>query len=349
MNAKIWIPLTAATITGAAAAWAGYQLVREPALVQGPPQVLLESVVVAARDLPAGTRLNKQDLGVLRVEQGSMRIAAIREPADLVGRVVAEAVSAGQPLNSSLLATEGTVPGLSATLPVGYRAITLQVDPFNGLDGFLYPEAHVDVIAAVGSGENTAARTIAQDVRVLAVAGRLKGESIEKTGEERASLASSFSVTLMVTPQQAAAIELAADSGSPRLMLRPGEDREIHPFEGMTLAELRGDRTDGPLVNQGSPWDADPIPVTSIDPPPVVTVTTVRDPVEPSDSPEPTKTAVDPTQPQARPVPQMHVIEVIRGGVTSRIALPLHTGSEPKARPARERAIANTDTSPAAQ
>jgi Flp pilus assembly protein CpaB len=232
-------------------------------------------------------------------------------------------------MSPALLADEGTVQGLSATLPDGYRAITIHVDRYSGLDGFLFPEAHVDVIAALGSGNDTAARTVAQNVRVLAVAGRLRGESLERTGEEQAAMGSEHNVTLMVTPEQAAAIQLACADGMPRLMLRPGSDSELHPFLGMTLAELRGDELGDPFQN--SPWDAEPVntgPVTPVDPP-------ATQPVEP----------VGPAQPP-KVLPRMHVIEVIRAGVITRTALPAGGAGEQRAQP--ERAIANSDTGPAA-
>ena len=38
----------------------------------------------------------------------------------------------------------------AAGLPNGFRALTLEMDPHNGLSGFLYPEARVDIIAALG-------------------------------------------------------------------------------------------------------------------------------------------------------------------------------------------------------
>ena len=339
MNFKIWIPLSAATVAGAAAAWAGYQLVSQRPAVAHVPQVQLDSVVVAARELPAGTQLTEADLSVLRVERGSLPGPTVAKTSELLGRVVSTAVGPGQPLSAALLSQDGTIAGLSATLPNGFRAITIHVDPYSGLDGFLLPEAHVDVIAALGSGNEAAARTVAQNVRVLAVAGRLRGESIEKTGEEEASLSNDYSVTLMVTPEQAAAIELACDSGTPRLMLRAGTDTELHPFLGMTLAELRGDVLGDPF-SSGAQWE--PVPESMVG----------------TQSPEPapetskiTPVAVEtpaPAQPP-KPVQRVHVVEVIRAGVISRSALPIGPTARPQPRPSAERAVVNNDVRPVAE
>lgn len=339
MNPKIWIPLSAATITGIGAAWAGYQLVVERPTSGAVQQARFDDVVVAARPIPAGAELTTEDLRILRVERGSMPGEGASTPAALIGRVVVEPIATGQPLSANLLALSGTTPGLAATLPKGFRAITLEIDPHNGLESFLHPEAHVDIIATLGTGDTTAARTIAQNVRVLAVAGRLRGQKLEKTGEEEASLKNKYSVTLMVTPEQAAAVELAGDSGTPRLMLRPGGDEEISPFMGMSLAQLRGDEFADPFTTPESDWEpstpvtTEPAPPTTVEPAPV-TVTTPPEPVAPAPAP-----------PKAKP--RMHVIEIIRAGVVTRTEMPLRSAGSRSVRTPTERAVVNNDTAPA--
>lgn len=340
MNPKIWIPLSAAAITGVGAAWAGYQLVGQRPAPGAVQQVRFDDVVVAARPISAGAELAAEDLRILRVERGSMSGDAASTPAALIGRVVVEPIATGQPLSAKLLAQSGTTPGLAATLPKGFRAITLEIDPHSGLENFLQPEAHVDVIAALGTGDTTTARTIAQNVRVLAVAGRLRGQRLEKTGEEEASLKNKYSVTLMVTPEQAAAVELACDSGTPRLMLRPGGDEDISPFMGMSLAQLRGDEFADPFNATGSEWEPDrSIPVVT-DPTPApttepaqATATTPADPVAPAPAPPKSK-------------PRTHVIEIIRAGIVTRTEMPLRSTGSRSVRTPTERAVVNNDNTP---
>jgi hypothetical protein len=59
----------------------------------------------------------------------------------------------------------------------------------------------------------------------------------KKEGDEPAVFRS---VTLVVTPAEAEAIELAATSGRPRLVLRNGNDKSISLTPGVTAANLRG-------------------------------------------------------------------------------------------------------------
>ena len=48
------------------------------------------------------------------------------------------------------------------------------------------------------------------------------------------------SVTILATPAEAEAIELAATSGRPRLVLRSGNDRSQAQTQGVTVSDLRG-------------------------------------------------------------------------------------------------------------
>jgi pilus assembly protein CpaB len=322
MNPKIWIPLTAAALTGSAAAWTGYQLISyEPAPTAVTP-VLMDDVVVAARPIAAGTELTSDDLAVVRVEQGSIS-GMLSSASAALGRVTSEAIAQGQPVSASLFAEEGTTPGIAAALPKGFRALTLQMDPHNGLAGFLIPEARVDIISALGSGDAATARAIAQNVRVLAVAGRVRGQKIETTGEDAALLGNRYSVTLMVTIEQAAAIELALDTGMPRLALRASGDQDIQPFAGLTMAQLRGEVF-------GDPWEtAQTLPVAA-DPLPINPAT------QPSDT-----STTPPTE--IKPRTRTHVVEVIRGGVVSRTEMPARTS------PTTERGVVNNEPKPAGQ
>ena len=308
MNAKIWIPLTAAVLTGSAAAWTGYQLISHQAVPAAAQPVLMDNVVVAARPIAAGTELTSADLAVVRVERGSIS-GMLSSVLAAAGRVTSEPIAQGQPVSASLLAEVGTVPGIAAALPNGFRALTLQMDPHNGLAGFLQPDARVDIIAALGSGDAATARAIAQNIRVLAVAGRVRGQSFERTGEEAASLANRYSVTLMVTMEEAAAIELALDAGMPRLALRPSNDQDIQPFAGLTMAQLRGEVL-------GEPFElAQTLPI-AVDP----TVPPVAPATKPSE--------IHVTPPAEAPKrAQTHVVVVIRGGVMSRTEIPLRASN----------------------
>jgi hypothetical protein len=59
----------------------------------------------------------------------------------------------------------------------------------------------------------------------------------EKKGDEPVAFRS---VTLLATPSETEAIELAAVTGRPRLVLRSGTDKDITTTAGVTASNLRG-------------------------------------------------------------------------------------------------------------
>ena len=136
---------------------------------------------------------------------------------------------------NGFLAPTGAGSGLQALVPEGMRAITVEVNEFSGVAGMLIPGCRVDVLATIqdDNGDNTLARTIVEDVKVTAV-GRAIGAREEGAEMFR-------SVTLVVTPKDAEAVELAATTGRPRLVLRSPMDVETgNGGNGITVAELRG-------------------------------------------------------------------------------------------------------------
>ncbi|MEL7240546.1 MAG: Flp pilus assembly protein CpaB, partial [Planctomycetota bacterium] len=231
-------------------------------------------------------------------------------------RVAAQAIYAGQIIVNEALAPTGASGGLASVLPDGSRAMNLGIDTFTGLAGFLRPEARVDIVTTLrGNGEPTVV-AIAQNIRVLAVNGRMHGEIVKQKSDEDQLSDERVpdSVTLQVTPEQAAAIDLAENQGTPRLVLRSGGDGELSKFAGMTLAELKGD----PVARKGreefdpysgetyvGEWDT---PVSTDD----------LDDAAPTTQPGLVDNApLGATK--RRPGP--HVVEIIRGGISTKEVL----------------------------
>ena len=340
MNVKTWIPLSAAVAFGTGAAYVGYTLISTSSTRVIVKEQKLVDVVVAARPVAAGAKLVVEDLRVQRVTPESAPKDAVAQAAVLVGRVSLYTIREGQPLGENVLAGGDTVAGLAAILPKGFRAITLEVDRFAGMNEFLKPETRVDMVSGFREGEEMAVRTVVQNVRVLAVDGLLDGQTVPVTegGEKDRQTSATKSVTLMVTLEQAAAIELATVSGKPRLTLRAGNDGELSAFDGLTLAELRGvrpDRPSGPETGFAGvqPWDT---PETRTVP--ISSDATTRPTTRPGDTAAGQFVKTD-GQVGAVPVPppiRFHVIEVIRGGLVSRESFPVksNAGDEPQRRAA---------------
>jgi Flp pilus assembly protein CpaB len=115
------------------------------------------------------------------------------------------------------------------------RAVTLEVNEFSGVAGNLLPGCRVDVLHTLrddASGE-AMSRAIVQNVLVTAI-------GMHRTPGDESNDRSIRSVTLLVKPAQAEALELASINGHPRLVLRGADDNQPYNGAGVTLADLRG-------------------------------------------------------------------------------------------------------------
>lgn len=127
---------------------------------------------------------------------------------------------------------------IDTVLPAGFRAVTVDISDTTGVAGFIQPKSKVDLVTTFQNGEKTTARTLLQNVTVIAVGSRTDaGTPVDP------SQPTSRTVTLLVKPKDAEKVELASATGKVRLVLRNGEDAIEDDSDGVTLAELKGRRT----------------------------------------------------------------------------------------------------------
>jgi pilus assembly protein CpaB len=242
MRSKMWIPLVLSLVLGLGAALVAGRALKAPKAAKAATDV---SVVVAARDIDAGTMVTLEDLGSVKYPVKDVPPEAFTDPSQAVGRISVASLVKGQLAIEKLLASKDSPAGLQALVPPGMRAITMEVSEFSGLAGMLTAGARVDVIAMLRDekSKEPAARTIVQDIPVLAV-GRATGNGMAMAGDKNAPPPLPTSITLLATPKQAQALQLASQGGRPWLVLRGYRDtKQINP--GITnQAALRGDDTD---------------------------------------------------------------------------------------------------------
>lgn len=187
-------------------------------------------VVVLQKDLPAGTVLSTDDLGILSFPERALREQVIRPEGNvairLVGRTLAMSVSARQPLQWSDI--EGGAPddrGLAGMLRPKMRALSISVSAATSVSNMVRPTDHVDVLGTFSLPSKTTpgavelvTMTILQDVLVLAT-----GQDTAATyrgGRSNYSL-----VTLEVSPHEAEVLTFAEQMrGRLTLSLRNPEE-----------------------------------------------------------------------------------------------------------------------------
>jgi pilus assembly protein CpaB len=150
-----------------------------------------------------------------------------------VGRVLKVAIAAGEPVLESKLAPEGSTGGFASLIPPGMRAVTVGVNVVSGVGGFILPRTRVDVlvtVSGVSGSSDRQTKTILQNVEVLAV-----DQTYDQDSEDPVTVKS---VTLLVTPEEAEQLSLAANEGILQLALRSGADDELYVGKGVELKQL---------------------------------------------------------------------------------------------------------------
>ncbi len=192
--------------------------------------------LVAARTLELGTLIGDAD--VKWIATGQVPAAsAINDPKQAIGRGVISTIYEGEPIAAGRLAPVGAGAGLAAIIPSGKRAVALKVDDVVGLAGFVVPGMRVDAIVsardAASKTNDVLSRTILQNIEVLSA-----GQKIEKTADGKPEDAQV--VNLLVTPDEAEVLSLAAGEAKVQLVLRNPLDTAQSVTHGASLAQIFG-------------------------------------------------------------------------------------------------------------
>jgi Flp pilus assembly protein CpaB len=105
------------------------------------------AVLVATHDVRAGQQVAAGDVEVRRVHADSVAADALSAPDDAVGSYVAWPLTAGEPVLSRMVRHErlGITLTAAITVPDGFRAVAVPVQPAGAVGGMLAQGDHVDV------------------------------------------------------------------------------------------------------------------------------------------------------------------------------------------------------------
>lgn len=240
MNRRLLTVLLLAFVIAGGCALLVYRVVGNRMVAAKP--MATNKVVAASTNLQIGTVISAADLTTVAFA-GTPPKDAILNPKDAIGRGVISAIYQGEPIVDNRLAPKGSGGGLAATIPQGMRACAVRVDEVVGVAGFVTPGMRVDVLVSGNPpGENpalgTVTKTILQNIQVLSA-----GTDIQKDAEGKPKQVQV--VNLLVTPEQAQELSLAANQYKIQLVLRNPLDTKI--------AEVRSTATGALFANAGDP------------------------------------------------------------------------------------------------
>jgi pilus assembly protein CpaB len=222
----------AAIFTAVIATYGVYRYLQQAKLSS---QVSTQSVVVAARDVSEGEKLDRLALSATQWPSGTAPESAFTSIDSAVGRVVRVPVFKGEPIVPGRLAPAGTGPGLEVKIAPGKRAMALKINDVAGISGLIQPNSRVDVLVTLlaNQQQNTKeqAKLFMNDMRVLSV-----GTQVERGDDGKPIQATT--ATLEVTPQQAEQLAVAMNEGTIQLVLRGYGDPDSVVTAGATATDV---------------------------------------------------------------------------------------------------------------
>jgi pilus assembly protein CpaB len=174
-----------------------------------------EDVIVAADDLQVGTKIDDKDIRIVHFPAGDLPDGRFHLKNKVVGRGVVLPIAKGEFILTNKLAGENAGFGLPSLIPPGMRAVSVRVNDTTSVSGFVLPGTRVDILLTgnpQGSNEQQTT-TVLENVAVIATGQRLERNS---AGEPQSAPV----VTLLVSPDDAERLTLAASQGHIQLALR---------------------------------------------------------------------------------------------------------------------------------
>ncbi len=237
MKSRTLILVVLALICGASAVVGVNQLTQGTEV----SMVATEPVVIAAKNMPRGSVLSPQVLTVSQWPAGTAPAGALTTVEEANGRAVFVPLVKGEPLLEAKLASKDAGRGLAAMIPKGMRAFTIRTSHVSaGVGGFIMPGNKVDILlTTTGSGPHDttgggATTTLLQNIEILAIAQLLDAPDTNAMNPKDMN-----NVTLLVTPDQAAKLDLGMNKGMLHLTLRNPEDDLEADTRPATMAQLR--------------------------------------------------------------------------------------------------------------
>jgi pilus assembly protein CpaB len=245
--------LLLAVAAGVCAALAARQYLQDRVhLIEARAKVPMVQRIVAAHDLPAGTRLEPAHL-VIRSFPAALASSDSVPPeryTELSGTVLRAPLRSGDPV-LPVHAAAHEPSAFSSYLASGRRAITMPVDAINSVSGLLQPGDLIDLYVSFEYQRRRITAPLLQGVLVLATGANT--QYVQEPGATRP--ASYATVTLDAAPEDAVKLVAARQSGVITAVLRPPHDGES------TKKAVRGDLASLLGVNRPPPAASRKVPV----------------------------------------------------------------------------------------
>lgn len=222
----------------------------EPLTAEGVP------VIVAKVDILPKTKITLEMVSEIKVPPEYIQPGAVTSLDKVVGIMVREQIISGEQISERRLVREGKSVGFTGIIPRDRRAVTVAVNEVTGVAGFVKAGDYVDVVVgfdASAVGDN-ATQVVMQNILVLAANRDTEIGAGDITVKDSVKEVNKMgTVTMAVTPDEAAKLSLADEKGKIRLALRPYlPTNSLVLTEAVTPKDLVGIHV-SPVKNEQAP------------------------------------------------------------------------------------------------
>lgn len=199
-----------------------------------PEEDLLE-VVMATDKIEQSVKITAEMVEMKKIHKNAVPEEPITSIDEVVDKIALTPMFKGDIFTNEKAAEAGSkVAGLASDVPLGMRAITMNVEQATGVSGMIRPSNTVDVISVIVEQEVSKSVLLLQDRKVLAVDRNTSFDAAKQDQENYY-----VTVTLLVTPEESVKFSLAqVVAQSNHVVLRNQEDIEILNIKDMTVIDL---------------------------------------------------------------------------------------------------------------
>jgi len=194
-------------------------------------------VLVALTDIERNAELSPKNVELKPWPKDRLPEGAITKIEDVIGRRPSTRIIKGEPILEGKLGTGETASRASMEIPAGYRAVPVRIENAQNT-GLILPGDRVDVQVFVNKGTNVPEATTAtflKDVSVFAVNSEIRHDPATDAKIDAKT------ISLLVTPEQAAKLTLAESVGTIRLVLRGTHtEQATEDIQKVTLGSVLG-------------------------------------------------------------------------------------------------------------
>jgi pilus assembly protein CpaB len=230
--------LVAALICAGFTTYLVAMLLRDKGLRREPTAMVL----VASRDVRAGTKLTKADVRVIEIVAAQIPPGAVTAMSELFGDkkpapLAATGMVTGDFIMRSRLADSANGTAMAARLEPGFRAIAVTVDNAIARSRLVYPGARVDLVGTFRDNLASFSRVLVENVRVLSLEDQTDVETT-RNSDQKGDRSNNAVVTVEVSPEQAEVVALAAREGKLDVVLRNANDEKLGLAKGVRTEQI---------------------------------------------------------------------------------------------------------------